>query len=566
MRADWMPTLVVTASLADQKNDEFFLADANCGMTVENTLRLLRLLPSHLDFVLESPCATWHETISLRRRTGFPIIFDELVTDTASLVQLIAEDGAEGINLKIAKCGGLTKGRRIRDICLAAGYTMTVQDAWGSDISFAAIVHLAQTIPERNLRCILDVRDCSTVKVARCEYGLHDGNVTASREPGLGITPHLDVLGKPVASYYTARVNPMAPRSAALTGLYSHDESPNSRSKRHFYRLGGATRDTKWVKKKRACEEKPREVIDDDIHRGERAHGQEEIRFDSFGHRRMHRHDRPASGGDVANPRPSVVSIDTSESHAPQYCQASTHQAPKAHATADQESVTAVVISEPSFPPSSERSEIISPSKDKALPHRGARGTDRDSDGTILVDVDSSEPFIPAPTMKTSCQPPATPVRDKARRSGMILDRSTQNRISIASSFASNVSLSNLRAPSGSLSLFPDPLRTPNRRPPTVAERSINRLPRLHPMPTIYGAYRKPDTHTAGQYTDVRPPRTSTDRHIPAGQNAHGQDNVSLPSSPESDVFEISPSATPAVRSRPVTTWGAWYDKPALPS
>jgi L-alanine-DL-glutamate epimerase-like enolase superfamily enzyme len=49
----------ITASLADKQPGEFFLVDANCGMTVESALRMLRLLPSGLDFVLEAPCATW---------------------------------------------------------------------------------------------------------------------------------------------------------------------------------------------------------------------------------------------------------------------------------------------------------------------------------------------------------------------------------------------------------------------------------------------------------------------------------------------------------------------------
>ncbi|KAF2828128.1 enolase 2-phosphoglycerate dehydratase [Ophiobolus disseminans] len=193
---------LITAALADKQPGEFFLADANCGLTVERALRMLRQLPSGLDFVLESPCATWRENISLRRRTDVPIIFDELATDTASVVNLIADDGAEGINLKISKCGGLTKGRRIRDICLAAGYTMSVQDCWGSDISFAAIAHLAQTIPSDYLRCILDVRSSSTISIADGKYlDEDDGGITVSTAPGLGITPRLDVLGEPIASY-----------------------------------------------------------------------------------------------------------------------------------------------------------------------------------------------------------------------------------------------------------------------------------------------------------------------------------------------------------------------------
>ncbi|SIT53014.1 Enolase superfamily enzyme related to L-alanine-DL-glutamate epimerase [Mesorhizobium prunaredense] len=191
----------IAASMADKKPGEFFLVDANGGMTVETALRMLRLLPQGLDFVLEAPCATWRECVSLRRRTDVPIIFDELATNDASIVQIIADDAADGIGLKISKNGGLTKGRRHRDICLAAGYTVSVQDTVGSDIAFAGIVHLGQTVPEKNLRCILECRDMVTTKVADGDFEVTEGRVVAPDAPGLGITPRLDVLGAPVATY-----------------------------------------------------------------------------------------------------------------------------------------------------------------------------------------------------------------------------------------------------------------------------------------------------------------------------------------------------------------------------
>jgi len=118
-----------------------------------------------------------------------------------SIIQLIAEDGADGIGLKISKNGGLTRGRRQRDICIAAGYTMSVQETTGSDIAFAAIVHLGQTVPRKFLRCVLECRDMVTLQTADGDFPVIDGCVTAPTAPGLGIEPRLDILGEPVASY-----------------------------------------------------------------------------------------------------------------------------------------------------------------------------------------------------------------------------------------------------------------------------------------------------------------------------------------------------------------------------
>jgi len=193
----------IVASLADRQSGEFFLVDANCGLTVETALRMLRLIPEGLalDFVLEAPCATWRESVSLRRRTNVPIHFDELIMSESNVIQAIADDAVEGIGIKISKSGGLTKCRRQRDMCIAAGYTFSVQDTVGSDIAFAAIVHMGQTVPERCLRCILEPRDMVTVKTADGTFEVVEGRVTAPSLPGLGITPRMDILGEPIASY-----------------------------------------------------------------------------------------------------------------------------------------------------------------------------------------------------------------------------------------------------------------------------------------------------------------------------------------------------------------------------
>jgi len=191
----------IEASLADKRPGEFFIVDANGGMTVETALRTLRLLPSALDFVLEAPCASWRECVSLRRRTDLPIIWDELAASDSSVAQLVADDAAEGIGLKISKNGGLTRCRRQRDICVSAGLTMSVQDTVGSDIAFAAIVHMGQTIPKKLLRCVLESRDMVSVKTADSDFPVTDGRVTAPATPGLGIAPRRDVLGAPVATY-----------------------------------------------------------------------------------------------------------------------------------------------------------------------------------------------------------------------------------------------------------------------------------------------------------------------------------------------------------------------------
>lgn len=191
----------ISAALADRQCGEYYIVDANGGMSVEHTLRMLRLLPQDLDFVLEAPCATWRECISLRKRCNLPIIWDELALDDSAISQLVADDAAEGIGLKISKNGGLTRGRRQRDICTAAGLTMSVQETTGSDIAFAALVHLAQSVRPDLLRSVLECRDMVSRRTASGHFPIIDGHVMAPKVPGLGISVDVASLGAPLASY-----------------------------------------------------------------------------------------------------------------------------------------------------------------------------------------------------------------------------------------------------------------------------------------------------------------------------------------------------------------------------
>lgn len=191
----------IRACLADRQPGEWYLVDANGGLTVEHALRMLNLLPPGLDFVLEAPCATWRETRSLRRRTSVPILWDELAQSEEDIADIIAQDLAEGIGLKISKQGGLTRARRQRDLCAAAGLVMSVQETTGSEVAFAAILHMAQSVPRRLLRCALDTRSVIGRQTARFDAPIRDGGAEAPALPGLGIEVLTETLGDPVAVY-----------------------------------------------------------------------------------------------------------------------------------------------------------------------------------------------------------------------------------------------------------------------------------------------------------------------------------------------------------------------------
>ena len=110
----------------------------------------------------------------------------------------LADDAMDIINLKISKVGGLTKARLMRDICVASGTPMTIEDTWGGDIVTATIAHLARSTPEEFCFSATDFNSYGTVDIATGAPKRLEGFMTTGDSPGLGIVPIFDVLGDPV--------------------------------------------------------------------------------------------------------------------------------------------------------------------------------------------------------------------------------------------------------------------------------------------------------------------------------------------------------------------------------
>src|SRR5262249_51441877 len=143
-------------------------------------------------------CPTYEECLSVRRRTARPFVLDEVIGGVDTLLAALADDAMDIINLKISKVGGLTKARLMRDICVASGTPMTIEDPWGGDIVTATIAHLARSTPEEFSFSATDFNSYGTLDIAKGAPKRVDGFMTASDAPGLGVEPIFDAFGDPV--------------------------------------------------------------------------------------------------------------------------------------------------------------------------------------------------------------------------------------------------------------------------------------------------------------------------------------------------------------------------------
>ena len=176
---------------------DILVADANTGWTMADAARVVNAVRD-VDVYIEQPCMSYEESVSIRRRTALPFVLDENIGGVDTLLKGIAEDAFDVINLKISKVGGLTKAKLMRDLCVASGIPMTIEDTWGGDIVTATIAHLARSTPEKFCFTATDFNSYGTVTIADGAPQRVNGRMTASDAPGLGIEPRFDVLGEPV--------------------------------------------------------------------------------------------------------------------------------------------------------------------------------------------------------------------------------------------------------------------------------------------------------------------------------------------------------------------------------
>ena len=191
----------IRAVAAKLQPGDRLVADANTGWVQHEAVRVARAVRD-IDVYIEQPCLTYEECLAVRRHCDLPFVLDENIDDLSILLRAKADLAMDVVNLKISKLGGLTKIRQARDLCVSLGIAMTLEDSWGGDIATAAIAHLAHSTPTEFLFSTTDFNSYVTVSTADGAPQRVNGRMAASKAPGLGIQPKLDVLGPRVVEVF----------------------------------------------------------------------------------------------------------------------------------------------------------------------------------------------------------------------------------------------------------------------------------------------------------------------------------------------------------------------------
>ena len=180
--------------------EDVVVADANGGWQLQDAVVAARALDGLERLFFEQPCRTLEECLIVRQRTTLPMILDECIRDVHSLLRAYDARALEAFNLKISKVGGLSQAKLMRDLAVALGLRVTIEDAWGGDLVTAAVSHLAASTPPEALFTVSFMNDWTNEHVAGYEPRSQSGFGSAPVAPGLGVEVDVGMLGDPLVS------------------------------------------------------------------------------------------------------------------------------------------------------------------------------------------------------------------------------------------------------------------------------------------------------------------------------------------------------------------------------
>ncbi|KXF81864.1 mandelate racemase/muconate lactonizing enzyme family protein [Enterovibrio coralii] len=196
---DWVKDVERLTSVRDAVGPgPLVFGDWNCGSSQRDAIRAARAV-SHLDIMIEQPCATLESCNVVRQNSGLAMKLDESAHDIESLLHANQLGCMDAAAIKLSKFGGLSKARRARDLCESIGTQMVIEDTWGNDITTAASMHLATATDSRNLMNVCNLSEYVSPRLDESCYQTQNGYATVSDRPGLGVNPDLSILGEPLA-------------------------------------------------------------------------------------------------------------------------------------------------------------------------------------------------------------------------------------------------------------------------------------------------------------------------------------------------------------------------------
>jgi len=162
--------------------------DANEGFDVPTAIALGRALAPYGVTLLEQPVARGDIAglAAVRRAIDIPVMADEAIVGPETLLQVIREEAADIVKVKVMKQGGLLRCLQAIDLAAAAGVRCVIGHGFGLTLNTLAELHVAAVSDN-----VLDACECvGPVKmgadVVRAPLVMPEGATPVPQGPGLG--------------------------------------------------------------------------------------------------------------------------------------------------------------------------------------------------------------------------------------------------------------------------------------------------------------------------------------------------------------------------------------------
>lgn len=167
----------------DAAPDKALRVDANAAWTPKHTLRMIDVLVRHGVEFVEQPLPA-HDIDGLRfvrERSPLPIIADESCVTSADIPRLVG--AVDGINIKLAKCGGLREALRMIAAARTHGMLVMCGCMIETSLGITAAAHLAPLLDYADLDGAALVANDPFIGVS-----IAGGRIALRDAPGLGVT------------------------------------------------------------------------------------------------------------------------------------------------------------------------------------------------------------------------------------------------------------------------------------------------------------------------------------------------------------------------------------------
>jgi L-alanine-DL-glutamate epimerase-like enolase superfamily enzyme len=165
-----------------EETDKEIRVDANCGWTVKGAIRMLPVLDEFGVTVLEQPLPPedLEGLAVITAQADIPVIADESCKTVADIPPLVGK--VDGINIKLAKCGGLREALRMVAVARAHGLMVMVGCMIESSLGITAAAHFTP---------LVDIVDLDGAALLANDpfvgAQIDGGQLTLPSAPGLGV-------------------------------------------------------------------------------------------------------------------------------------------------------------------------------------------------------------------------------------------------------------------------------------------------------------------------------------------------------------------------------------------